>query len=73
MERSADPGTILDISVRKQRERSEDLYRRVLVNNTARAAQRSMPAMRSGEAPAARSSAASALAVAAAMRCFMAY
>ena len=40
MERSSDPGTILDISVRKQRERSEDLYRRVLVNNTARAAQR---------------------------------
>ena len=40
MERAADPGTILDISVRKQRERSEDLYRRVLVNNTARAAQR---------------------------------
>ncbi len=40
MERTADPGTILDISVRKQRVRSEDLYRRVLVNNTARAAQR---------------------------------
>ena len=41
MERAEDdPGTVLDISVRKQRERSEDLYRRVLVNNTARAAQR---------------------------------
>ena len=40
MERSADPGVILDISVRKQMVRSEDLYRRVLVNNTARAAQR---------------------------------
>ena len=40
MERAADPGVILDISVRKQRVRSEDLYRRVLVNNTARAAQR---------------------------------
>jgi len=40
MERSDDPGTVLDISVRKQQERSEDLYRRVLVNNTAKAAQR---------------------------------
>merc|ERR1711902_22625 len=40
MERSDDPGTVLDISVKKQQERSEDLYRRVLVNNTAKAAQR---------------------------------
>ena len=39
-DRAADPGTVLDISVRKQREASEDLYKRVLVNNTARAAQR---------------------------------
>ena len=40
MDRAADPGTVLDISVRKQREASEDLYKRVLVNNTAKAAQR---------------------------------
>ena len=39
-DRAGDPGTVLDISVRKQREASEDLYKRVLVNNTARAAQR---------------------------------
>ena len=40
MDRAADPGTVLDISVRKQREACEDLYKRVLVNNTAKAAQR---------------------------------
>ena len=40
MDRAGDPGIVLDISVRKQREACEDLYKRVLVNNTAKAAQR---------------------------------